>query len=134
MDPTEEPVPSPAGTSVVQQEMRAVFVGWIGSAAGPMVVGNYIAQGDAVGIHQIGGQFGSAFDRGGDVIAAVLAHFYADRIEIARPIKVGVPRLLVGRHVLDGEIPLNGKVPGRAELATLEGFGVGKGIARTVLS
>ncbi len=125
--------------------MGAVFVGWAGTAAGPVVVGDDIAEGDAVFVHEEGGEFGGAFDGGGAVIAAVFAHFDADAVVVAGAVEVGVFALFACGEVLDGAVVLDGEVPCEeadavaagaffgAEFAVGEGAGVVEGVAGVVL-
>ncbi len=125
--------------------MGAVFVGGAGAAAGPVVVGDDIAEGDAVFVHEEGGEFGGAFDGGGAVIAAVFAHFDADAVVVAGAVEVGVFALFACGEVLDGAVVLDGEVPCEeadavaagaflgAEFAVGESAGVVEGVAGVVL-
>ena len=140
-DAAEERSPFAAWAAVFEEEVGAVFVGGAGTAAGPVVVGDDIAEGDAVFVHEEGGEFGGAFDGGGAVIAAVFAHFDADAVVVAGSVEVCVFALFAGGEVLDGAVFLDGEVPCEeadavaagaftgAEFAVGEGAGVVEGVA-----
>ena len=125
--------------------MGAVFVGGAGTAARPVVGGDDIAEGDAVFVHEEGGEFGGAFDGGGAVIAAVFAHFDADAVVVAGAVEVCVFALFAGGEVLDGAVVLDGEVPCEeayavaagaftgAEFTVRESAGVVEGVAGVVL-
>ena len=108
-------------------------------------MGDDIAEGDAVFVHEEGGEFGGAFDGGGAVIAAVFAHFDADAVVVTWSVEVGVFALFAGGEVLNGAVFLDGEVPCEeadavaagaftgAEFSVRESAGVVEGVAGVVL-
>ena len=135
----EEGFPGAAGFAVIEEEVGAAFLSHVFAVvvadAFPVVVGDDAAEGDVVFRHEGGGEPGGLVDRAGAAVVAVLAHFDADRVAIARAFVVGVLALLVVGEGLVNGVVVDGVVPGDVaegilaalELAPPQHFGVGTG-------
>ena len=140
----EEGFPGAAGFAVIEEEVGAVFLSHVFAVvvadAFPVVVGDDAAEGDVVFRHEGGGEPGGLVDRAGAAVVAVLAHFDADRVAIARAFVVGVLALhvvgegLVNGVVVDGVVPgdIAEGVVGAFEGAVEEELGVGAGAGSKV--
>lgn len=145
VDAALEPPPFGSWSAVVHEEVWAVFVGGVAATAGPVVVWDDVAEWDIVPAHEDGGEFGGTFDGGAAVVAAVLAHFDANRGAVAGAVEVGLLALFGDGHVLDGDFVVGGEMPDEvadavsagafwcAEGSAFEGEGVPFGICGVVL-
>ena len=121
-------LPLPAGTTVCHEEMWAVLVRRMFAPASPMIVGHHIVQRYAVFLHQVSGEFCRTIEGPFPIVAAMLAHLYPNAVLVSRAVVIGMVGLLVRRHVLDGDIVLNGEVPGDPAQGTVvecPGMGIG---------
>ena len=145
LDAAEEPAPAGAWAAIFHEEVGAVFVGGASAGTGPVVMGDDVAEGDLVDVGDVGGEAGGFVDGEGEVVAFVLTHFDADGVVVAGAVEVGVFALFAAGEVLDGDVVLDGEVPGEvadavaafasggAEGAAFEGEGVVVGVAGVVL-
>lgn len=145
VDAVLKPAPGAAWAAAIHEEVGAVFMRVFdgGADAGPVVVGDDVAEGD-VGAHEVGGEAGGFINGEADVVAAMLTHF-DDAVVVPRAVEVGVLALLTAGEVLDPDIVLDGEVPGEeadtvaadtlggAEGTALQGEGVVVGITAVVL-
>ena len=142
---TKEPAPLLARLAIIEQEVRAILVGWIPSLPRPVVMRHDMTQGDALPLHQDRREFRSPLDRRPSTTAAVLAHFDANRETVSRTMEIRMLTLLADRHVLDRLAVIDGEMPNeitnavagfrlrRSQCATLERDRVLIGIRTVVL-
>lgn len=107
----EEPLPLGTRMSVIQQEVRAVFVGLAQALACPVVVRDNLTQWDVVFIHQVSCELGGALDGRRPTVPPVFTHLNTDRVTVAGAIEVGVFTLFVCGKVLDGSVLIRRVVP-----------------------
>lgn len=141
----EKPTPLGSRTSVLEQEMRAIFVRGIATTAWPMVVRNDVFKRNSVFFHHHRRQFSRAVESGAAVVATVLAHFNPNGQAVTRAAKIRVFALLVGGHVLNGDFLVHGKMPDkvsnpiagpgfwRAKRPFFQGQSMARGIGAVVL-
>ena len=70
-------------------------------------------------LHQVSGEFCRAIEGPFPVVTAMLAHLDPDAVLVSWAVVIGMVGLLVRRHVLDGDIVLNGEVPGDPAQGTI---------------
>lgn len=121
--PPKEPAPLLAGLAVIEQKVRAIFVGRIPAFPRPMVMRHDMTQGNALFLHQDRREFRSPLDRRPSATAAVLAHFDADRETVSRAMEIRMLALLADRHVLDRLAVIDGEMPNEITNA-IAGFGL----------
>ena len=126
----DEPAPFITGTPVGHQRGGAVF-------SGPVVMGDYVAQGNSVPLHEQGGQLGRLVVDDGGVMGGAFAHFNGYGVFVSRTGMVRVMacfrrgNVLVGSELVDREVPVQTAGFAAVQIAGM-GVGVPLGVGRAV--
>ena len=126
----DEPAPFMPRAAVGQQRGRAVL-------ARPVIMGNHIAEGNVVLLHQHRRQLGGTVPGDDGVVAPHLPHLNPDGIHVSGTAAVRMAPRLVQRNMLDGPVLVHRKMPvqgthGPPFQRTGMRRGVSRGVGRAV--